>query len=413
MSLDTLDRSAPSLFKSQPSRLSRLALYSALALFLMVADARFKITEPARVAVAATIYPLQWLVAQPVMAYQDASRYMEAQESAVKSEDAARKELVLMAQRAELADELRKENESLRNMLQLRERQTSQGQVAEVVYDSPDPYSRRVVIDRGAAEGIEPGSPVIDDKGVIGQVTRVYATRAEVTLLIDRDQAIPVFNPRTGARSVAYGDSSATRAGGLELRFMPSNADVQEGDLLTTSGVDGLYPSGLPVAKVVSVDRKADSAFTRIYCEPIGKVQGVRHVMVLQPLDRAVHPETEDNAPSADEAAAKKAGKAGKAAKTEGADAAKPAAVAPAVAAARSAAAAASNTAAPAADSAARVATPVTAAATTGPAPAARAPAAASAAPATPATSPAAAPVNRPAPAAPVRGGNNTARDPA
>ena len=126
MSLDTLDRSAPSLFKSQPSRLSRLALYSALALFLMVADARFKITEPARVAVAATIYPLQWLVAQPVMAYQDASRYMEAQESAVKSEDAARKELVLMAQRAELADELRKENESLRNMLQLRERQTSQ-----------------------------------------------------------------------------------------------------------------------------------------------------------------------------------------------------------------------------------------------------------------------------------------------
>ena len=410
MSLDTLDRSAPSLFKSQPSRLSRLALYSALALFLMVADARFKITEPARVAVAATIYPLQWLVAQPVMAYQDASRYMEAQESAVKSEDAARKELVLMAQRAELADELRKENESLRNMLQLRERQTSQGQVAEVVYDSPDPYSRRVVIDRGAAEGIEPGSPVIDDKGVIGQVTRVYATRAEVTLLIDRDQAIPVFNPRTGARSVAYGDSSATRAGGLELRFMPSNADVQEGDLLTTSGVDGLYPSGLPVAKVVSVDRKADSAFTRIYCEPIGKVQGVRHVMVLQPLDRAVHPETEDNAPSADEAAAKKAGKAGKGAKTEGADAAKPAAVAPAVAAARSAAAAASNTAAPAADSAARVATPATAAATTGPAPAARAPAAA---PATPATSPAAAPVNRPAPAAPVRGGNNTARDPA
>ena len=194
---------------------------------------------------------------------------------------------------------------------------------------------------------------------------------------------------------------------------MPSNADVQEGDLLTTSGVDGLYPSGLPVAKVVSVDRKADSAFTRIYCEPIGKVQGVRHVMVLQPLDRAVHPETEDNAPSADEAAAKKAGKAGKAAKTEGADAAKPAAVAPAVAAARSAAAAASNTAAPAADSAARVATPVTAAATTGPAPAARAPAAASAAPATPATSPALAPVNRPAPAAPVRGGNNTARDPA
>ena len=324
MSPNTFDRSAPSLFKNKPSRLSQLALYGALALFLMVADARFKITEPVRVAVAAAIYPLQWLVAQPVLGYQNASRYMEAQELAVQREDVARKELVVMAQRAELADELREENESLRAMLQLRERQTGQGQVAEVVYDSPDPYTRRVVIDRGDMDGIAPGSPVIDDKGVIGQVTRVYATRAEVTLLIDRDQAIPVFNPRTGARSVAYGDSSATRSGGLELRFMPSNADVQEGDLLTTSGVDGLYPAGLPVAKVVSVDRKADSAFTRIYCEPIGKVQGVRHVMVLQPLDRAIHPENDSNVLPADEAAAKKAGKSGKGAKSGAADAATP-----------------------------------------------------------------------------------------
>lgn len=401
MSVNTLDPSAPSLFKSQPARLSQLALYSALALFLMVADARFKITEPARAAVAAAIYPLQWLVAQPVQAYQDASRYMEAQEYAVKREDAARKELVVMAQRAELADELRKENESLRNMLQLRERVTIQGQVAEVVYDSPDPYSRRVVIDRGAAEGIEPGSPVIDEKGVIGQVTRVYATRAEVTLLIDREQAIPVFNPRTGARSVAYGDSSVTRSGGLELRFMPSNADVQEGDLLTTSGVDGLYPPGLPVAKVVSVDRKADSAFTRIYCEPVGRVQGVRHVMVLQPLDRAAHPEAEVNAPTADEAAAKKAGKAGKGAKTETPNAAvKPGASAPA------------TTGAPATAATARAVAPATPAMT----PAARASAAAPAtAPApAPATSaaPAAAPVIRPAPT-PVQGGINTARDPA
>ena len=312
MSLDTLDRSAPSLFKNQPSRLSQLALYSALALFLMVADARFKITEPARVAVTAALSPLQWLVAQPVQAYQQGSRYMEAQEHAVKREDESRKALVVMAQRAELADQLLKENENLRAMLQLRERLTGQGQVAEVMYDSPDPYTRRVVIDRGEAEGVAPGSPVIDESGVIGQVTRVYRNRAEVTLLIDRDQAIPVLNPRTGARSVAYGDASSTRAGGLELRFMPSNADVQEGDLLTTSGVDGLYPPGLPVAKVVSVDRKADSAFTRIYCEPVGKVQGVRHVMVLQPLGRSQHMESD----AAEEGAAAK--RAGKDAKSHG-----------------------------------------------------------------------------------------------
>lgn len=310
MTLETLDRRAPSLFKQQASRTSRLALYSALALFLMVADSRFKITAPIRTAVSIALSPVQWLVAQPVLAYQNASRYAEVQQHAVAKEDAARKELVAMALRAELADELLQENEHLRALLSLSERQTTQGQAAEVVFDSPDPYTRRVVIDKGQVDGIAAGSPVLDENGVIGQVTRLYPTRAEVTLLIDRDQAIPVFNPRTGARSVAYGDPSPARNGGMELRFMPSNADVQVGDLLTTSGVDGLYPPGLPVAKVVTVDRRADSAFTRIYCEPVGRVQGVRHVMVLKPQDRVAHPEA---ANMAVQAAAENADKAARA----------------------------------------------------------------------------------------------------
>lgn len=293
MNPNTLDHSAPSLFKRRPSRVSQLALYSALALFLMVADARFRITDPVRVAVATVLYPVQWVMLKPVQAVHDASRYLGSLDDAQAREQAARKELVAMAQRASLADELIQENDHLRELLQLRDRLTTPGTAAEVVYDSPDLYTRRVVIDRGQVDGIDQGSPVLDEKGVVGQVTRVYPLRAEVTLLIDRDQAIPVFNPRTGARSVAYGDPSPLRTGGIELRFMPSNADVQEGDLLTTSGVDGLYPPGLPVAKVVSVERRADSAFSRIYCEPVGRVQGVRHVVVLKPLDRATHPEAE------------------------------------------------------------------------------------------------------------------------
>ncbi|QXZ08885.1 rod shape-determining protein MreC [Comamonas sp. Y33R10-2] len=310
MSLDTLDHRAPSLFKQQASRTSQLALYSALALFLMVADARFKITKPVRSVVSAVLAPVQWVVAQPVLAYQNASRYLEVQQQAVASEDAARKELVIMAQRAELADELMQENEHLRALLELKGRNLTPGQVAEVVYDSPDPYTRRVVIDKGQVDNIALGSPVLDEQGVIGQVTRVYPTRAEVALLIDRDQAIPVFNPRTGARSVAYGDASTTRSGGMELRFMPSNADVQVGDLLTTSGIDGLYPAGLPVAKVMTVERRADSAFSRIYCEPVGRVQGVRHVMVLKPKGRTEHPEAANMQVQVDAEKADRAAKA-------------------------------------------------------------------------------------------------------
>ena len=132
--------------------------------------------------------------------------------------------------------------------------------------------------------GVELGSPVMDEAGVLGQVTRVFPLVSEVTLLIDRDQAIPVLNVRTGVRGVAYGDPVAGHAGGMELRFMPANADIREEDLLTTSGVDGLYPPGLPVARVVRVERRADSAFARIYCAPLAQVQGARHVMVLKPL---------------------------------------------------------------------------------------------------------------------------------
>ena len=157
-----------------------------------------------------------------------------------------------------------------------------------MLYDAADPFTRKVIIDRGQVQGVVAGSPVIDESGVLGQVTRIYPLISEVTLVIDRDQAIPVLNTRTGARGVAFGDP-ITRGGALELRFMPSNADVLAGDLLTTSGVDGIYPPGLPVARVVDVERRADSTFARISCAPQALANGARHVMVLTPPD-AVDP---------------------------------------------------------------------------------------------------------------------------
>jgi rod shape-determining protein MreC len=139
---------------------------------------------------------------------------------------------------------------------------------------------------------------VIDESGVLGQVTRVYPLVSEVTLLTDREQAIPVLNARTGARSVAYGDPSS-QGGALELRFMAGNADVKPGDVLTTSGVDGVYPPGLPVARVAKVERRPDSAFARITCSPQALMDGARHVMVLAPISAQVLPR-----PGQDDAAA-------------------------------------------------------------------------------------------------------------
>lgn len=288
MPLGTLDRSPPPFFKQGPSALSKLMVFSALALFLMVADVRFKIIQPLRATLATVLYPVQWLAMRPVLLLRHGGQYFADLETAQTREAEARRKLALQSQQAGQVDQLTLENTRLRKLLALRDKVATPSQAAEVLYDAADPYTRKIIIDKGLAQGVEEGSPVIDESGVLGQVTRVYPLVSEVTLVIDSDQAIPVLNARTGARSVAFGDPA--HAGSLELRFMAGNADVQAGDLLTTSGVDGIYPAGLPVARVEKVERRADSAFARIYCTPQALVTGARHVMVLKPVSAQIPP---------------------------------------------------------------------------------------------------------------------------
>jgi len=283
MPLGTLDRTPPPFFRQGPSALSKLTVFSALALFLMVADVRFRITQPLRVLVANALYPAQKVVAVPIGWARTASGYFQSLQSSLQQEEQARQQLNLQSQRAGQVEQLTLENTRLRNLLNLRERIATPAQPAQVLYDAGDAFSRKVVIDRGAVNGIVAGSPVIDEAGVLGQVTRVYTSVSEVTLVIDRDQAIPILNTRTGARGVAFGDPVASN-GGLELRYMGANSDVQAGDVLSTSGVDGVYPPGLPVARVDKVDRRSDSAFARIYLHPLALVSGTAHVMVLTPV---------------------------------------------------------------------------------------------------------------------------------
>jgi rod shape-determining protein MreC len=297
MPLGTLDRNPPPFFKQGPSALSKLMVFSAIALFLMVADTRFRISQPLRAGVATVLYPLQWIALRPVLAVRWGAEYFESLAGAQRNEESARVKLARQSQRANQVEQLSLENERLRKLLDLRGRVATTGAAAEVLYDAADPYTRKVIIDKGLAHGIVAGSPVIDESGVLGQVTRVHPLISEVTLVTDREQAIPVLNARTGARSVAYGDPSS-HGGSLELRFMAGNADVQPGDLLTTSGVDGVYPPGLPVAKVEKVERRAESGFARISCKPQALVDGARHVMVLAPISGQVpaRPAPEDAA---------------------------------------------------------------------------------------------------------------------
>jgi rod shape-determining protein MreC len=235
------------------------------------------------VVLATALYPVQWLALQPVALVQATTTYFTTVASAETAQEEARKKLSQQSLRANQVEQLELENTRLRKLLDLLPRLSAPSKAAQVLYDAADPFTRKVLINKGLMQQLALGSPVLDELGVIGQVTRVYPAMSEVTLITDRDHAIPVLNARTGARGVAFGDTS-THADALELRYMAANADVAVGDLLTTSGVDGIYPPGLPVARVEKVERQVDAVFARIYCVPLAMVSGTTHVLVLDPL---------------------------------------------------------------------------------------------------------------------------------
>ena len=290
MPLATLDRTPPAFFKQGPSAFTRLMFFSALAILLMVADARWKMTQPLRVVATTLLQPVQSVLLAPVRAWEMAGHYVAGVEEARALQARSQQQLAAQAERVTRMVQLERENEALRELLALRPRIEVDTLAAEVLYDARDPYTRKVVIDQGRSQGVTLGSPVIDERGVVGQVTRVYPATAEVTLVTDKDAAVPVVNVRTQHRGVAYGLPQTT---GMELRFMAGNADVQAGDELQTSGLDGIYPAGVPVAKVVSVERRADSAFARIVLQPLAQPDSSRHVLLLQPMSARLPPRPE------------------------------------------------------------------------------------------------------------------------
>ena len=283
MAYGTLERSPPPFFRQGPSALTRLVLFSALAVLLMALDVRFKVTPMLRQGLSVAIYPLQRMAQAPVDWSRELGAYLEAPAQAQREINRLQKANVALSMQAQLEAQLRLENNRLRGLLKLQQSLPPQSVAAQISAQASDPFSRTVVINRGSLQGVALGSPVIDETGLLGQITRDYPWSAEVTLITDRDAVVPVQNQRTGERGVVYGEPGMGQ-GGMELRWMPAAADVKVGDVLVTSGVDGIYPAGLRVARVTAVVRRRDTAFAQVMCAPMADVEGGRHVLVLKPL---------------------------------------------------------------------------------------------------------------------------------
>ncbi|AOZ04785.1 rod shape-determining protein MreC [Cupriavidus malaysiensis] len=292
-----MDYTPPPLFKQGTSAVARLVLYVLISLVLLVVDARFNAMNVARQVAATVLMPVERLVLVPRDAIRAMLDYAQSSAALATENRELRQRAVLEAETAVRQAQLEAENQQLRKLLDLQQQSATPVTAAEILYEARDPYSQRIVIDRGSQQGLRPGYPVIDERGVVGQVTRVSPFQSEVTLLTDKDQAIPVQVVRNGLRSVAFGGA---RAGLLDLRFMAASADLQQGDLLVTSGLDGVYPAGLPVAKIVKIERKADTAFSRVYCEPVAGVRAHRQLLVLRYESGVRDLEAKDDGTAAD-----------------------------------------------------------------------------------------------------------------
>jgi rod shape-determining protein MreC len=273
-----VEHSPPPFFKTGASPLARLLIFAALSLAFLLADARFHYLPALRQVAAVIVYPFQRLAAAPASLVQRVGEFFVTrgalrEENATLARDNFRNSALLQQLEA-----LRAENAQLRELHGARSRPGIEFTAAEVLYAARDPFVRRVVVDRGSRDDVRAGQPVVDDRGVLGQVTRVYPWLAEVTLITDKGQFVPVQNVRNGLRAVLAGTGND---GVLELRFIPLNADFQNGDRLVTSGIDGVYPAGLPVAQITHVERSAAQLFARITCAPLGGVANHAHVLIV------------------------------------------------------------------------------------------------------------------------------------
>lgn len=273
-----MEHSPPPFFRTGPTPLARLLIFSALSFAFLVADFRFNYLAPLRQVAAVILYPLQRIAAAPAGIVQRIGDFFVTHGSLRTDNERLTRENFEQGALLQQLKALEAENVQLRNLLAARERVRVKLSVAEVLYAARDPFSRKVIIDRGSQNDVQPGQPVVDDRGVVGQVTRVYPWLSEVTLVTDKGQFVPVQNVRNGLRAVVGGTGSD---GTLELRFVPLQADYQNGDELVTSGIDGVYPAGLPVARVTQVERSVTQIFARITCIPLGGVANYNQVLVV------------------------------------------------------------------------------------------------------------------------------------
>jgi rod shape-determining protein MreC len=273
-----LQHSAPPLFRQGIPALLKLIVCLSISIALMLIDFRFKALDPIRKNMNWVLRPLEYLMMTPRYVYEVSSEYfttratLEQENQIMKARQA---ELSLLANQSEF---LLVENQNLRELMALQKQVAFKTLPVEILFNPPNPISQRIVINRGSNDGLKLGNPIANDSGILGQVVRLYDRSAEVSLLEDRDFAVPVQVARNGLRAAVFG---AGRGNPLELRYLPVASDLEVGDVLLTSGIDGVYPPGFAVAIISKIERNADKNSSNVFCVPVAAVNRYRQALAF------------------------------------------------------------------------------------------------------------------------------------
>ena len=274
-------------FARGPSPLARLTFFSLVAIAVMIADHRFQALSFVRLGVSAVITPIEQALLFPGVVAKRLSEYFTDQQRLIDENARLKAEVLELAAASQQSRLIRAEQIYLGALVAADKRFGDHGIVAEIIRDARNPFARKVIIDKGLSHGLTAGLAVIDGKGVVGQVTAVGLLSSEVTLTTEKEQSVPVMVVRNGVRAIAVGTG---REGTIDVPFIPVAADIQVGDALVTSGIDGTYPAGLSVALVTIVDKNPAFPFARISANPAAGTDQYRFVKVLMQQELRDYP---------------------------------------------------------------------------------------------------------------------------
>lgn len=271
---------------THPSSLTRLVLLVALSATLMVLDHQGNHLPKIRATLAVLVYPIQIAAALPVRAGGWIWEILATEKTLRERNRQLQAERSAHLARLQKLEALEAENARLRDLLGSAERVADRAIVAELVEVSLEPFTRKIVVDKGSRDEVYVGQPVIDAYGIVGQITEVGVMTSKSTLITDPGHAIPVVLNRNGLRTVVFGTGAFDR---VSVPYLTPSADIQEGDLLVSSGMGGNFPPGYPVAQVTKIIRDANEAFLKISAKPIARLNYGKEVLLIWPGDRAPH----------------------------------------------------------------------------------------------------------------------------